>query len=400
MKFIHVLKHNLLIILTSLVISFWLGFSITELVNQENTYYSVVISNTTITSDEITSDFFLKALEKFDDEGKLLKDEEGNILYSYSTVKPQTFFEENDINVTDGIDSITIKIKAKYFIGSEESSISEKSLDRYNKVMKKVLKFHDKNVLIEDTKIIDYVSPLLIAIFSLTGGLIICVIVLFLLRKKLAIQSKNLPDKKHVFQWPIYKEYWEKAIDAVKNIKVFDMCMISILFALQLVLKFISIPTGFPGLNIVLNYLVFALITLIYGPIWGIVIGVGRDIIGFIMNPVLFHFGYTIQAMLTGFVYGLCFYKAELKFSRTLIARLIINIVLNGIMGSFLWGDYNGWNIEASVLYMWAVSLPKNIIYLIPQTILLYVFLRAVVILPIRKGMIPKETLPEEHESL
>ena len=400
MKFIHVLKHNLLIILTSLVISFWLGFSITELVNQENTYYSVVISNTTITSDEITSDFFLKALEKFDDEGKLLKDEEGNIVYSYSTVKPQTFFEENDINVTDGIDSITIKIKAKYFIGSEESSISEKSLDRYNKVMKKVLKFHDKNVLIEDTKIIDYVSPLLIAIFSLTGGLIICVIVLFLLRKKLAIQSKNLPDKKHVFQWPIYKEYWEKAIDAVKNIKVFDMCMISILFALQLVLKFISIPTGFPGLNIVLNYLVFALITLIYGPIWGIVIGVGRDIIGFIMNPVLFHFGYTIQAMLTGFVYGLCFYKAELKFSRTLIARLIINIVLNGIMGSFLWGDYNGWNIEASVLYMWAVSLPKNIIYLIPQTILLYVFLRAVVILPIRKGMIPKETLPEEHESL
>ena len=400
MKFIHVLKHNLLIILTSLVISFWLGFSIAELVNQENTYYSVVISNTTITSDEITSDFFLKALEKFDDEGNLLKDEEGNIVYSYSTVKPQTFFEENDINVTDGIDSITIKIKAKYFIGSEESSISEKSLDRYNKVMKKVLKFHDKNVLIEDTKIIDYVSPLLIAIFSLTGGLIICVIVLFLLRKKLAIQSKNLPDKKHVFQWPIYKEYWEKAIDAVKNIKVFDMCMISILFALQLVLKFISIPTGFPGLNIVLNYLVFALITLIYGPIWGIVIGFGSDIIGFIMNPVLFHFGYTIQAMLTGFVYGLCFYKAELKFSRTLIARLIINIVLNGIMGSFLWGDYNGWNIEASVLYMWAVSLPKNIIYLIPQTILLYVFLRAVVILPIRKGMIPKETLPEEHESL
>ena len=266
--------------------------------------------------------------------------------------------------------------------------------------MKKVLKFHDNNVVIDDTVISYYTNPLMVAIISLASGLIICIIVLFLLRNILVIKSSNNYESKQIYRWPIYKEYWKKTIDSVKNIKVFDMCMISILFALQLVLKFVSIPTGFPGLNIVINYLIFALITLIYGPIWGIIIGFGSDIIGFVMNPVLFHFGYTIQAMLTGFVYGLCFYKTELKFSRALIARLVINIILNGVLGSFLWGDYNGWNIEASLLYMWAVSLPKNIIYLIPQTILLYVFLRAVVALPIRKGMIPKETLPNNYESL
>ena len=400
MKFIQILKHYWILILTSLVISFWLGFSITELVNQGNTYYSVEISSSEISVEEITSDFFLKALEKYDEDGNLMIDEEGNIVYSYSTVKPVEFFSEGDIFVTEESDSIIINIKAKYFIGSEEGSISEKSLDRFNKVIKKVFKFYDKNVVIGNTIISAYTNPLEISIFSLTGGLILCLMTLFLLRNKLMTSSSSGYEKRHIYRFPISKEYWKKAFDAVKNIKVFDMCMISILFALQLVLKFISIPTGFPGLNIVINYLIFALITLLYGPIWGIIIGFGSDIIGFIMNPVLFHFGYTIQAMLTGFVYGLCFYKTELKFSRALISRLVINILLNAILGSFLWGDYNGWNIEASIVYMWAVSLPKNIIYLIPQTILLYVFLRAVVALPIRKGMIPKETLPNNYESL
>ena len=93
-------------------------------------------------------------------------------------------------------------------------------------------------------------------------------------------------------------------------------------------------------------------------------------------------------------------YKTEVKFSRVLLCRFIINIFINGVLGSFLWGDYMGWKVDASILYMWAVEIPKNIIYLIPQTILLYVFLRAAVVLPIRKGMIPKEVIPTKYESL
>ena len=59
-----------------------------------------------------------------------------------------------------------------------------------------------------------------------------------------------------------------------------------------------------------------------------------------------------------------------------------------------------GWKVDASLLYMWAIEIPKNIIYLIPQTILLYIFLRAASVLLIKKGMIPKEVLPTKHESL
>lgn len=393
MKFLKLLKHYWVIMLTVLVISFWLGFSITSRVNQETTYYTVKFYSTKIETENIDANFFLKALEKYD--------KDGNLSYSYATVKPNEFFEKNDIEINEDLMSINIKIKAVYFMTEQEGNISEKSLERFEKVMKKVLTFYDKNVLIMDSATSSYISPLLIAIITLVTGFIAFLIFLFIFRNKLVIPNLNVYKNSEIYRYPVTKKYWKDSIFKVKNLKVFDMCMIAILFALQLSLKWIKIPTGFPGLNLGVTYLMFALITVIYGPIWGIIIGFGSDTIGFFVEAkAYFHFGYTLQAMLSGLVYGLCLYKTEVKFSRVLLCRFIINVFINGVLGAFLWGDYMGWKVDASLLYMWAVEIPKNIIYLIPQTILLYIFLRAASVLLIKKGMIPKEVLPTKHESL
>ena len=307
MKFLKLLKHYWIILLTVLVISFWLGFSIAEIVNQNNTYYEVKIYSNDIVISDINTDFFLKALEKYD--------KDGNLSYSYATVKPVDFFDNEDIEIQEGIASINIKIKAKYFIGSEEGNISKKSLERFDKVMKKVLTFYDKEVLIKDSVIIDYVEPIVISIITLGVGLFAVLLVLFLLRNKLAISDYDPYKNGEIYRIPITKKYWKDSILKVKNLKVFDMCMIAILFALQLSLKWIKIPTGFPGLNLGVTYLIFALITVMYGPIWGLIIGFGSDIIGFFVEAkAYFHFGYTLQAMLSGFVYGVCLYKTEIKF--------------------------------------------------------------------------------------
>ena len=169
------------------------------------------------------------------------------------------------------------------------------------------------------------------------------------------------------------------------------MCFLrSILFALQLLMKLISIPSGFSNLGLGLTYLIFAYICLIYGPIWGLIIGGASDIFGFIMKPTIFHPGYTLQAMLTGFVYGLCLYRTDLKLSKVLLCRIIVNILLNGIFGAFLWGSYAELTREATITYMYAVTLPKNIIYLIPQSILLYGFLKMAVPMLTKKNIVPK----------
>ena len=89
-----------------------------------------------------------------------------------------------------------------------------------------------------------------------------------------------------------------------------------------------------------------------------------------------FYFGYTIQAMLTGLVYALCFYKTKISFSRCFIARGIVNLLLNVIWGSICFGDLMGYNAEVTKSYALLISLPKNIIYLLPQSLLLYLFFK------------------------
>ena len=174
--------------------------------------------------------------------------------------------------------------------------------------------------------------------------------------------------------------------------KVFDLCFISLLFALQMLCKLIVIPTGFANLGIGITYLVFVFICMVYGPIWGLVIGFFRDILGFFIFPngSFFYFGYTIQAMLTGFVYGLFLYRGKLSFSRCLFARIIVNIVINAIFGSYLWGEVSNLTFEGVRDYFMYISLPKNIIFLIPQAILMFMFLK--MIKPILKG---RKIVPE-----
>ena len=63
---------------------------------------------------------------------------------------------ENNISLIEDNEVITISIKAKYFIGSDEATISEKSLDRYLKVMKKVIGFHDSESLVNGVKVKEF----------------------------------------------------------------------------------------------------------------------------------------------------------------------------------------------------------------------------------------------------
>lgn len=383
----YILKRYWLILLTVLVLFFWLGFFVTEnILNKNRAYYSVEVSNFDVDISTIGDDFFLDALRKADGS------------YSYESVKPTDFFEGNDVNIYSKNEKTYIEIDAKYFIGSNESIITNKSSDRFFKVMDKVIKFHDEDAEVRYLGITNHINPLKVAIYTLVIGFIIFSVVVYFLRNKIRIQEVDIYESGKIFKYPFTKKYWKSAVKEVTNLKIFDMCLISILFALQLVMKFISLPSGFANLSIGLTYLIFVYIALIYGPIWGLIIGFGSDMIGFIMHPTTFHPGYTIQAMLTGFVYGLCFYKTDLRFSKTLLSRMIVNIFLNGIFGAFLWGDFAGLNRDATITYMVLVSLPKNILYLFPQAILLYFFLKASIPLLVMNRIVPKEVLLRKNK--
>lgn len=170
-------------------------------------------------------------------------------------------------------------------------------------------------------------------------------------------------------------DYWKSSKGEIKNIR--KLCLMSIIFACQIASKFITLPSGFGDLSIGIGYLFQAVNCLLFGPVNGLILGAVGDIIGFIIKPTSTFFpGYTLNAMLSCFMYGLCFYKTKVTFTKVLISRMFINIVVNVLLGSLWMGIVAGLTYTQSLNYMLFMSLPKNIFYLIPQSLLLYFTLK------------------------
>ena len=138
---------------------------------------------------------------------------------------------------------------------------------------------------------------------------------------------------------------------------------IAMLFALMMVCKIFALPSGFSNLGISLTYLFLSIIGLIYGPIAGLTIGFFSDVLGYFLfdkSGQAFYIGYSIQAMLAGFTYGLFFYKTKITFTKCFFSRLIVNLLLNVVWGSICLGDIMVYDYETIKMYALIIALPKN----------------------------------------
>ncbi len=222
-----------------------------------------------------------------------------------------------------------------------------------------------------------YITKNSVSIYLIGGitsgvGLLAYLIYLLVNQKKLSLEEET----EHQ-QTPFSLSYWKESIKSFTKTK--SLVTIAMLFALMMVCKMFSIPTGFANLNISFTFVFFALICMLYGPITGLIIGAFSDILGFFLFPngPTFFFGYVIQASLTGFIYGLCLYKQKFSFSNAFFARFLVNMFMNVIWGSICFGILYNYDVSTTMSYMLVYSLPKNLIYLLPQTLVLYLVLKA-----------------------
>lgn len=207
------------------------------------------------------------------------------------------------------------------------------------------------------------ISPIYIIVI-LTIELIVLLIIYILKKNTIQIFTIN---------------YWKSSRNEMSNIR--KLCMISLIFTMQVVAGLIPIPSGFANLGIGLSYIFQAINCFMFGPFVGLIIGCAGDLIGYAISPSAygFFFPYTINAMLACLMYGLCFYKTKITFVKVLISRLFINLFVNVFLGSIWWGIVVGLTIEQSLKYAIFLSLPKNIIYLLPQSLMLYLVFKYVV---------------------
>lgn len=182
-----------------------------------------------------------------------------------------------------------------------------------------------------------------------------------------------------LYRTPFSRDYWRDASKSMGDLRmmVFAALMIAMARALSMLP---SIPVGHT--QITFGFLARALCALVCGPVTALAYGFAEDILGFILKPTGdFFFGYTLSTMLGVMVYALFLYRSRVTVLRLVAANGVVNVLVNAILGS-LWtmmmrgGGYWGWFIA---------SLTKNLVTIIPKTVLLYLLFQA--LLPILQKM-------------
>jgi NADH-quinone oxidoreductase subunit E len=108
--------------------------------------------------------------------------------------------------------------------------------------------------------------------------------------------------------------------------KVKKVVLAGLLLAILIVFeRFMSVETQI--LRLSFAYVPVILIGTLLGPVWGALIGVAGDLLGMLLMPkASFFAGFTLNALLTGLVYGSFLHKAP--SNKSYLVRLVISILI------------------------------------------------------------------------
>ena len=111
------------------------------------------------------------------------------------------------------------------------------------------------------------------------------------------------------------------------------------LLALRIVLGYYANFTlaAFPGVKFSLVFIPTAICGMILGPIPTAVMGGVGDMLSFFLNSTggAYFPGWTINAALSGFIYGMLLYKNNATLPRVIISKLIITVFVELLLGTF-----------------------------------------------------------------
>lgn len=346
------------------IITFLLGFVGGNTYNFYNSNYEIVFSvNAEFDYEKLVNQEYLLTI--------------ANSAKKYENIDIEKIIKNNDLKIEKNNNKYIITTGYQYyaeFFNSKSQTKGTRVKQFYidaidGLVGENEVTYQYDNVYVVKGSINRYIVASITGIIGLIG-----VILYYMYNKE---DNRFEYDNINTFQTPFHKTYWKESLVFLDSTK--KIVTLAMLFSLMMVCKLFSLPSGFSNLGISLTYLFFALISLIYGPIAGFTVGLLSDVLGFFLfdrSGLSFNFLYTIQAMMAGFIYGLCLFKTKISFTRCFVSRLIVNLILNVVWGSFCFGFVMNWNKEVIIKYALIMELPKNIIYLVPQTLLLFVFLK------------------------
>ena len=365
-KFLKLLWKKKFTLFFIMLFSFAIGSFGSEIYNHFSAEYDISFkSENQLNNDDITLDILTNVQSTIQSTND-----------KFPSIEIEKMLNSKDIHLESKDDEYHIITKSRYY-ADFFSSKSQKVKTRAESFLQTLVTNLDNNATFNYEEIIIEINSIsLISTSSITLGIGALSYLIYLLintNRLYETITNNYSPSTSIFTLA----YWKDSLNSFKSIK--NISSIALLFALMIICKAFAIPTGFANLKISLVYLFFALICMIYGPVPGFIIGIMSDILGFFIFPEgAFNFGYTLIAAFAGLTYAICLYKKKISFANSFFSRLIVNMVLNVIFGSILYGITLRYDVHTTMVYMVYYELPKNLIFLIPQSLLLHIFIKAI----------------------
>lgn len=161
------------------------------------------------------------------------------------------------------------------------------------------------------------------------------------------------------------KTYWKSSFEKLKSTKY--LSLMAMFIALKVILGFFSIPIG-ANLNIRFVYIVSSLEAAIIGPGAAAVDAFATDLVSYFVNGGGVYFpGYMFSEAIGAMIYGLFFYKKDIRVWDILGAKFLVNLIVNVLFGS-LWSSML---YGKAYLYYFSKSVIKNVLSLPIEVVLL-----------------------------
>ena len=152
--------------------------------------------------------------------------------------------------------------------------------------------------------------------------------------------------------------YWLGAARELKNLR--RLAFAALIVALSIVISSLYIPVS-DNLRIYFKFLVTSVGSAVYGPLAALLVGAVSDTLGFFLHPSGAYFpGYMLSEMLGCLVYALLLYRKRVSITRLFIAKLVINLFINVLLGS-LWSAIL---FSKGFIFYFTQSLVKNLLLL------------------------------------
>lgn len=185
------------------------------------------------------------------------------------------------------------------------------------------------------------------------------------------------------------KEYWFCAVKELKNVR--KIVLAALLIALRVALRSVSITLVPNILYINFGFLINALGAMIFGPVVAIAAACVSDTLGALLFPQgAYFFPYIFQEIAGSLIFALFLYRKNITVGRVAFSRFSVSLICNLILDPIIRSMWNYFHPDAMQTLMTEARIVKNIALFPWESILLVIFLSAM--MPIMKSLklVPK----------